>query len=80
DTAAARNTALTDAARTSEVKGQAEKAVDALFSYDHADPGAMDKATARWLTGKAVAQHKTLLAPVLAAAAKQKTVVTTTVT
>ncbi|MEU6441752.1 hypothetical protein [Streptomyces sp. NPDC047046] len=80
DTAATRNSALTDAARTSEVKGQAEKAVDALFSYDHADPGAMDKATARWLTGKAVAQHKTLLAPVLAAAGKQKTVVTTTVT
>ncbi|MET8556601.1 hypothetical protein ABZV64_16795 [Streptomyces sp. NPDC004959] len=80
DTAAARNTALTDAARTSEVKGQAEKAVDALFSYDHADPGAMDKATARWLTGKAVAQHKALLGPVLAAAGKQKTVVTTTVT
>ncbi|EGJ73025.1 putative integral membrane protein [Streptomyces sp. Tu6071] len=80
DTAATRNTALTDAARTSEVKGQAGKAVDALFSYDHADPGAMDKATARWLTGKAVAQHRTLLAPVLAAAGKQKTVVTTTVT
>ncbi|ASY31461.1 MULTISPECIES: hypothetical protein [unclassified Streptomyces] len=80
DTASTRNTALTDAARTSEVKGQAEKAVDALFSYDHADPGAMDKATARWLTGKAVAQHRTLLAPVLAAAGKQKTVVTTTAT
>jgi Mce-associated membrane protein len=79
-TAAARNTALTDAARTSEVKGQAEKAVNALFSYDHAAPGAMDEAEARWLTGKAVAQHKTLLAPVLATAGKQKTVVTTTVT
>ncbi|MEU6392121.1 hypothetical protein [Streptomyces sp. NPDC046939] len=80
DDAATRNTALTDAARTSEVKGRAATAVNALFSYDHADPGAQRKAAATYLTGKAVAQHRTLLAPVLAQAAKQKTVVTTTVT
>ncbi|MGY0023651.1 hypothetical protein [Streptomyces sp. cg35] len=80
DDAAARNTALTDPARTSEVKGQAGKAVNALFSYDYADPQAQEKAAATYLTGKAVAQHRTLLAPVLAQAKKQKTVVTTTVT
>ncbi|WP_394434626.1 hypothetical protein [Streptomyces sp. SGAir0957] len=80
DDAATSNTALTDAARTSEVKGQAAKAVNALFSYDHANPGAERKAAATYLTGKAVGQHRTLLAPVLAQAAKQKTVVTTTVT
>ncbi|MEU6842330.1 hypothetical protein ABZ930_10720 [Streptomyces sp. NPDC046716] len=80
DTAAAQNTALTDAARTSEVKGQAEKAVNALFSYDYANPKTAEKAAADLLTGKAVGQHRTLLAPVLAQAQEQKTVVTTTVT
>ncbi|MFI7384992.1 hypothetical protein [Streptomyces sp. NPDC049813] len=80
DDAATANTALTDAARTSEVKGAAGKAVNALFSYDHADPAAERKAAATYLTGKAVAQHRALLAPVLAQAQQQKTVVTTTVT
>ncbi|NEB76224.1 hypothetical protein G3I40_13475 [Streptomyces sp. SID14478] len=80
DDAATRNTALTDAARTSEIKGQAGKAVNALFSYDYANPGAEKKAAATYLTGKAVTQHRTLLAPVLTQADKQKTVVTTTVT
>ncbi|MFJ8824816.1 hypothetical protein ACIREE_23910 [Streptomyces sp. NPDC102467] len=80
DDAATNNTALTDPARTSEVKGQAGKAVNALFSYDHANPEIQEKAAATYLTGKAVAQHRTLLAPVLAQAKKQKTVVTTTVT
>ncbi|MFE6893739.1 hypothetical protein [Streptomyces sp. NPDC057694] len=80
DTAAAQNTALTDPARTSDVKGQAEKAVNALFSYDYANPKTEEKAADSLLTGKAVGQHRTLLAPVLAQAQKQKTVVTTTVT
>ncbi|WP_372347377.1 hypothetical protein [Streptomyces sp. KL116D] len=80
DDAATRNTALTDPARTSEVKGRAEKAVNALFSYDYANPQTARKATADLLTGKAVAQHRALVAPVLAQAEKQKTVVTTTVT
>ncbi|MYT70862.1 MULTISPECIES: hypothetical protein [unclassified Streptomyces] len=79
-TAAAQNTALTDAARTSDVKGRAEKAVNALFSYDYANPKTAEKAAATLLTGKAVEQHRTLLAPVLAQAQQQKTVVTTTVT
>ncbi|MFI2645526.1 hypothetical protein [Streptomyces sp. NPDC018610] len=77
---AVRNTALTDAARTSEIKGQTEKAVAALFSYDHADPGAYEKATKTLLTGKAVAQHKALLDAVRARADQQKAVITTTVT
>ncbi|MZD06671.1 hypothetical protein GTW43_16425 [Streptomyces sp. SID5785] len=80
DGAALQNTALSDPARTSKVKGEAERAVNALFSYDQADPGASEKAADRLLTGKAVEQHRTLLAPVLAQAKKQKTVVTTTVT
>ncbi|WP_031044809.1 hypothetical protein [Streptomyces sp. NRRL F-5650] len=74
------NTALTDLARTSEIKGQATKAVDRLFSYDHADPGALDKAAKELLTGKAVDQHRELLADVRERADAQKAVITTTVT
>ncbi|MER5965723.1 hypothetical protein [Streptomyces sp. NPDC002057] len=74
------NTALTDLARTSEIKGQTAAAVAALFSYDHADPAPFERAGKTLLTGKAVAQHRTLLGGVLAQAARQKTVITTTVT
>ncbi|AJF69316.1 hypothetical protein [Streptomyces vietnamensis] len=74
------NTALTDLARTSEIKGQTAAAVAALFSYDHADTGPFERAGKTLLTGKAVAQHRTLFAGVLAQAARQKTVITTTVT
>lgn len=74
------NTALTDLARTSEIKGQAAKAVDRLFSYDHAEPGALEKAAKDLLTGKAADQHEDLLADVRARADEQKAVITTTVT
>ncbi|MFI8945476.1 hypothetical protein ACIGO6_03045 [Streptomyces sp. NPDC053750] len=74
------NTALTDLARTSEIKGQVAKAVDSLFSYDHADPGAAEKAAKNLLTGKAVDQHRALLADVRERADEQKAVITTTVT
>ncbi|MEU6608571.1 hypothetical protein ABZ922_26525 [Streptomyces shenzhenensis] len=80
DDPASSNTALTDPARTSEIKGQTAKAVAALFSYDHADPAAFEKATKDLLTGKAVAQHEALLADVRARADQQKAVITTTVT
>ncbi|QGV77622.1 nuclear transport factor 2 family protein [Streptomyces ficellus] len=80
DTPAARNAALTDIARTSELKGQVTKAVNELFSYDYATPAAADKAVRAHLTGKAVGQHRALLAPVRAQAAQQKLVLTTTVT
>ncbi|MEV8126356.1 hypothetical protein AB0P07_20010 [Streptomyces sp. NPDC085944] len=74
------NTALTDLARTSEIKGQVTKAVDRLFSYDHTDPGALDKAAKDLLTGKAADQHRELLADVRERADAQKAVITTTVT
>ncbi|MFF5638296.1 hypothetical protein [Streptomyces sp. NPDC012825] len=74
------NTALTDLARTSEIKGRTAEAVAALFSYDHADTAPFERAGKTLLTGKAVAQHRTLLGGVLARAAEQKTVITTTVT
>ncbi|MFI8789230.1 hypothetical protein [Streptomyces sp. NPDC055105] len=80
DVPAARNTALTDVARTSEIKGRTDKAVADLFSYDYAHPEVSEKAVSSLLTGKAVTQHKQLLGPVLAQAAKSKAVITTTVT
>ncbi|MFF4170599.1 hypothetical protein [Streptomyces sp. NPDC001744] len=80
DDPARSNTALTDLARTSEIKGQTSAAVAALFSYDHADTTPFEQAGKTLLTGKAVAQHRTLLGGVLAQAAQQKTVITTTVT
>ncbi|MEU1055333.1 hypothetical protein ABZ397_22655 [Streptomyces sp. NPDC005876] len=80
DAPAARNTALSDTARTSEIKGQSTKAVAALFSYDHADPDALDQAAKQWLTGRAVAQHRELFADIRARADQQKAVITTTVT
>ncbi|MCX2922897.1 hypothetical protein [Streptomyces sp. NEAU-W12] len=80
DDPARSNTALTDLARTSEIKGQASKAVEALFSYDHTDPGALEKAAKDLLTEKAVDQHDTLLTDVRERADEQKAVITTTVT
>ncbi|MFG3100720.1 hypothetical protein ACGFZL_09390 [Streptomyces sp. NPDC048182] len=80
DDPGARNTALTDLARTSEIKGQTAKAVGALFSYDAARPAAFDKAAKELLTGRAVAQHKALFDAVRSGADRQKAVITTTVT
>ncbi|MET9364364.1 hypothetical protein ABZX93_26090 [Streptomyces sp. NPDC006632] len=77
---AARNAALTDPARTSDVKGQTAKAVAALFSYNYADTAAADKAAATLLTGKAVQQHRDMLAAVRAQGKDQKLVLTTSVT
>ncbi|GAA2514288.1 hypothetical protein [Streptomyces gobitricini] len=80
DTPSARNTALTDIARTSEVKGRITKAVGELFSFDYAATASADRAARTHLTGKAVEQHRAMLAPVRARAAEQKPVLTTTVT
>ncbi|EFE69717.1 integral membrane protein [Streptomyces viridosporus ATCC 14672] len=80
DDPALRNTALTDLARTSELKGRTSQAVDRLFSYDHTDPGALEEAARDLLTGKAVDQHRALLADVRKRADAQKAVITTTVT
>ncbi|MFE9817613.1 hypothetical protein [Streptomyces sp. NPDC005773] len=74
------NTALTDIARTSEVKGQITEAVSAVFSYNYASPAKADAAVKKYLTGKAVSQHEDMLAEVRAQAPKQKLVLTTTVT
>ncbi|MEU0357774.1 hypothetical protein [Streptomyces cyaneofuscatus] len=80
ETPARQNTALTDIARTSEVKGRIGEAVGAVFSYDYASPARSDRAAKTHLTGRAVQQHKDMLAEVRAQAPQQKLVLTTTVT
>ncbi|MCT2592408.1 hypothetical protein LHJ74_21290 [Streptomyces sp. N2-109] len=80
DGPATRNTALTEAARTSEVKGSVTEAVNAVFSYDHTSPEATEDAAGEVLVGKAVEQHREMLAQVVAQGEKQQLVLTTTVT
>jgi Mce-associated membrane protein len=75
-----RNVALTDSARTSEVKGEVSNAVNAVFSCDYTDLAKTDAAARRLLTGQAVRQYATLFAPVRQQAPKDKLVLTTTVT
>ncbi|WP_320777859.1 hypothetical protein [Streptomyces sp. CRN 30] len=80
DDPALRNSALTDLARTSELKGRTDRAVATLFSYDHTEPEAFERAAKDLLTEKAVGRHRTLFADVRARAEEQKAVITTTVT
>ncbi|MGW1294482.1 hypothetical protein [Streptomyces sp. NPDC002533] len=80
DEPARQNAALTDIGRTSEVKGRISEAVGAVFSYDYASPARSDRAARTYLTGRAVRQHKDMLADVREQAPKQKLVLTTTVT
>lgn len=80
DSAATGNTALTDTARTAEVKGAIAQDVNAVFSYDYADTARTDDAAKKMLTGKAVQQYAAMLAQVRAQAPAQKLVLTTTVT
>ncbi|MDJ1642562.1 hypothetical protein [Streptomyces pakalii] len=80
DEPARQNAALTDIGRTSEVKGRISEAVGAVFSYDYASPARSDRAASTYLTGRAVQQHKDMLADVREQAPDQKLVLTTTVT
>ncbi len=80
DSSAASNTALTDNARTSEVKGVVAQDVNAVFSYDYADTARTDRAARKVLTGKAVQQYASMIAAVRKEAPAQKLVLTTTVT
>ncbi|WP_424569677.1 hypothetical protein [Streptomyces sp. CH-036] len=80
DEPARQNAALTDIGRTSEVKGRISEAVGAVFSYDYASPARSHRAASTYLTGRAVQQHKDMLADVREQAPEQKLVLTTTVT
>src|SRR3954468_21151280 len=72
DTSAARNTALTDNARTSEVKGEITSAVNTVFSYNSLDVGKTQRAARTSLTGRAVQQYDALFGQVRAQAPGQK--------
>ena len=78
--ASANNAALSDNARTAEVKGQITTAVNTAFSYNYADVGKTEKAAREALTGRAVQQYDQLFALVRRQAPEQKQVLTTTVT
>ncbi|MEI7030209.1 hypothetical protein [Streptomyces pratensis] len=80
DEPARQNTALTDIGRTSEVKGRISEAVGAVFSYDYAETARSESAASTYLTGRAVEQHREMLADVREQAPSQKLVLTTTVT
>jgi Mce-associated membrane protein len=77
---AQQNTALVDAAATSEVRAQIDSAVQTIFSYSYADTAATRKAAQRLLTGQAITQYDSLFALVQKQAPAQKLVVVTTVT
>lgn len=77
---AAQNGALTDSAATSQVYGQVTSAIDALFSYDYANPGPTTATARRLLTGPAVRRHASLLGQVQREAPGKKPIVTTGVT
>jgi len=80
DDSAAENAALVDAPLTSEVKGGVGEAVEAVFSVDYTDLDENRQAARTYLTGKAVGQHRQMLADVREQAPSQKLVLTTTVT
>ena len=77
---AARNAALTDVATTSALKAQVTQSVQTLFSFDFSDPSKTDNAVPAILTGPALNQYATFMAPIRTHAAALKLVLTTTVT
>jgi Mce-associated membrane protein len=80
DSAPARNTALTDTARTSELKGEVTDIVNTVFSYNYTDVAKTERAAQTLLTGKAVQQYNEMIALIRKQAPQQRLVLTTTVT
>ncbi|WP_199441737.1 hypothetical protein [Umezawaea beigongshangensis] len=74
---AASNTALVDSARTSEVNGQVQDAVEKAFSYNFSDIAATERAADEVLAGRARCQYGVVFEPVRTLAPEQKLVVTT---
>ncbi len=73
------NTALTDSAATSQVKGQLTTAIKQTFSYNYTDLDATEKAVRENLTGKALCEYNLLFGEVKEYAPAQKIVLDTTV-
>ncbi|MFI0355645.1 hypothetical protein [Actinomadura sp. 9N407] len=76
----AENTALTDNARTSGLKGEVNDIVNTVFSYNYTDVGKTERAAQTLLTGKAVQQYNEMIALIRKQAPEQKLILTTTVT
>jgi Mce-associated membrane protein len=74
-----RNTALTDAAATSQVQRQVDSAINTVFSYNYADTGTTRAAAQRLLTGAAVREYDSLFKLVETDAPAQHLVLTTKV-
>jgi Mce-associated membrane protein len=73
------NTALVDAATTSEVAGQVTTAVNSVFSYDYTNLAKTEQAVPKVLTGTALCQYNELFKEVRQQAPGQRLVLTTTV-
>ena len=73
------NTALTDPAATSQVKGQLTNAIKQTFSYNYTDLDTTEKAVKENLVGKALCEYNLLFGEVKEYAPKQKIVLDTTV-
>jgi len=73
------NRALVDTETTTEVTTQLRTAVEATFSYDHADLEATARAADRYLDGTARCQYDELFAQVKQVAATQQIVLRTSV-
>jgi Mce-associated membrane protein len=80
DDPSARNTALTDGAATSEVKGAVADMIGKVFSYNYTDPSRTSDAARASLTGKAVGQYEAIFGKVREDAPKTKTVLSTRIT
>jgi Mce-associated membrane protein len=79
DGADVNNKALIDAAASSEVSGQVQKAVESSFSYNYTDLDSTAKAVKDNLAGKALCQYDKLYGQVQKLAPEQKLVLTTRV-
>lgn len=73
------NTALTDTATTSQIKGQLTNAIKQTFSYNYTDLASTEKAVKENLTGKALCEYNLLFGEVKKYAPEQKIVLDTTV-
>ncbi|MGC4953544.1 hypothetical protein ACLQ2P_10060 [Actinomadura citrea] len=80
DDPSTRNTALTDGAATSEVKGAVADMIGKVFSYDYTDPSRTSEAVRAFLTGDAVRRHEAVFGKVREDAPKARTVLSTRVT
>lgn len=73
------NSALTDSATTSQIKGQLTNAIKQTFSYNYTDLASTEKAVKDTLAGKALCEYDLLFKDVKQYAPQQKIVLATTV-